>query len=59
MERMKRDLPEHAAPSPSDEFDSFDERPRSLLASRAFWLGSLVSVAIWAAVISLIYLAVR
>lgn len=56
---MKRDLPEHAAPSPSDEFDSYDERPRSLLASRAFWLGSLVSAAIWVVVIWLVYIAVR
>lgn len=58
MDRMKRDLPEHAAPPP-DEFDSPDEPPRSLLASRAFWLGGLASVAIWVAVISVIYLAAR
>ncbi|HYD77157.1 hypothetical protein [Ramlibacter sp.] len=56
---MKRDLPEQAAPPPPDEFDSSDESPSSLLASRAFWLGGLVSLAIWVGVISLIYLALR
>lgn len=59
MDRMKRDLPEHAAPPPPDEIDPSDGSPSSLLASRAFWLGGLVSLAIWVGVISLIYLAVR
>ena len=59
MNPMKRDLPDHAPPPPRDEFDAPDEPPRSLLASRAFWLGGLVSVAIWATVISLLYVVAR
>lgn len=55
MLRMKRDLPEHVGPPA----DAGDAPPRSLLASRAFWIGGLLSVAIWAAVIYLVYLVAR
>ncbi len=53
MRRMKRDLPQHVAPHAGAD----DDRPRSLLASRAFWIGGLLSVAVWAGVIYLVYLA--
>ncbi len=48
---MTRDLPGPAAPS---DLEGEDERPRSLLASRAFWLGGLLSLAVWV----LLYLAI-
>lgn len=40
---MKRDLPEHLA-----AIEQFDKPSRSMLASRAFWIGGVLSVAIWA-----------
>lgn len=55
MTRMKRDLPEHVGPPA----DAGEAPPRSLLASRAFWIGGIFSVAVWALVIYLIYLAAR
>lgn len=52
---MKRDLPQHLAHRPSTE----GEPPRSVLASRAFWLGGLLSVLVWALVIYLVYYLAR
>jgi len=56
MIRMKRVLPEHLAPPAQTEEAP---PPRSLLASRAFWIGGIFSVVVWAIVIYLVYLAAR
>lgn len=56
MARMKRVLPEHLAPRARVPEAP---PPRSLLASRAFWIGGLLSLAVWAVVIYLVYLAAR
>lgn len=40
---MQRDLPDHLRP-----VEHLDEPSRSMLASRAFWIGGVLSVAIWA-----------
>ena len=42
MEDMKRDLPLHL----EEELD--DSPPRSMLASRAVWIGGALSLAAWA-----------
>ncbi|WBY02092.1 hypothetical protein PE066_00705 [Ramlibacter tataouinensis] len=52
---MKRDLPEHVALLPE-----IDEEPlHNLLASRAFWISGVLSLAIWAGMIYLIQAAAR
>lgn len=46
---MKRDLPDdlHA-------LERFETPSRSLLASRVFWMGGAMSVAVWAALLMLL-----
>jgi hypothetical protein len=40
---MQRDLPDHLRP-----VEHLDEPSRSMLASRAFWIGGIASLTIWA-----------
>lgn len=48
---MKRDVPEDLLAGARQH----DEQPRSLLASRAFWVGGGLSVAVWAAILVLAF----